>query len=162
MDFVSCGITTSLMGYWRLWEVCFPTSLCTFLFSCLSCLLTLVFHFVICKIGLCTMGCVRTSLEQTGRTTTPPRIILIGSLMIGKFSCLCIVLCIGYIFQILKWLMFLLFVDCLDSLGAAWGKDGRGSCCCLESLSVLQVVWGAFSEGSWFNWEGDHSANRGK
>ena len=44
MDSINLGITTSLIGYWQLWEVCFPTSLCTFLFSCLSCLLTLVWH----------------------------------------------------------------------------------------------------------------------
>jgi hypothetical protein len=72
MDSLSHGSTTSLMGYWWLWEVCFPTSLCIFLSSCFSCLLTLVLNFVICRIWLCTMGCVRISPGRTGTTTTPP------------------------------------------------------------------------------------------
>ena len=62
MDFLSHGSTTSLIGHWRLWEVCFPTFLCIFSYSCLSCLLTLVLNFVIRKIGLFAMGYLTTSL----------------------------------------------------------------------------------------------------
>ena len=62
MDFLSHRSTTSLIGYRWLWEVCFPTFLCIFSYSCLSCLLTLVLNFVIRRIGLFAMGYLTTSL----------------------------------------------------------------------------------------------------
>jgi hypothetical protein len=83
MDTISRGITTSLMGYWRLWEVFFSnlplySLIFMFILSSDTCI-----ALMICRIGLCATSCEWISPGQTGTTTTPPRTILIGLLRIG-------------------------------------------------------------------------------